>query len=161
MATVAMLQGLDGRPIIDVIGVGAGVYDRGREVGLKAVAYVGSGKTTVRDRSQKYGFTNTRSAAYYHLRELLDPAYDPKLMLPPDDLMISDLTTPKWVITTGVPPRIQVEPKDKVMERLGRSPDRGDAIAMVMWADRLRGTGSFAPPVGVLPATGLSPLAGR
>jgi hypothetical protein len=161
MSTVAMLQGLDARPIIDVTGVGAGVYDRGKEVGLKAVAYVGAGKTPVRDRSGKYGFTNIRSAAYYHLRELLDPAYQPTLMLPPDDLLTSDLTTPNWQITTGVPPKIQVEPKDKVMERLGRSPDRGDAVAMGMWADRLHGTGTFAAPVGGLPSTGLSPLSGR
>lgn len=158
MSTVAMLQGLDERPIIDVIGVGAGVYDRGKEVGLKAVAYVGSGKTPVRDRSRKFGFVNTRSAAYYHLRELLDPAYEPTLMLPPDDLLVSDLTTPTWAITTGVPPKIQVEPKDKVMERLGRSPDRGDAIAMAMWADRLQGAGHHAAPVGSMPTTGLSPI---
>jgi hypothetical protein len=158
MSTVGMLQGLDGRPIIDVIGVGAGVYDRGKEVGLKAVAYVGSGKTSIRDRSQKYGFTNIRSAAYWHLRELLDPAYEPRLMLPPDDLMISDLTTPTWTIITGVPPKIQVEPKDKVMERLGRSPDRGDAVAMAMWADRHHTGGTFVAPVGSLPTTSLSPL---
>jgi hypothetical protein len=155
MGTVAMLQGLEERPIIDVIGVGAGVYDRARELGLKAVAYVGAGKATVRDRSGKYGFTNVRSAAYYHLRELLDPVYEPTLMLPPDDLMISDLTTPKWRITTGVPPKIQVEPKDKVMERLGRSPDRGDAVAMSMWADR-SGGGQFVAPQGMLPSTSLS-----
>jgi hypothetical protein len=158
MRTVAMLQGLDSRPIVDVIGIGAGVYDRAREVGLKAVAYVGSGKTPIRDRSGKYGFTNTRSAAYYHLRELLDPAYEPRLMLPPDDLMISDLTTPTWTITTGSPPKIQVEVKEKVMERLGRSPDRGDSVAMAMWADRLQGTGNFAMPMGALPTTGLGPL---
>lgn len=161
MSTVAMLQGLDARPIVDVIGVGAGVYDRSKEVGLKALAYVGSGKTTHRDRSGKYGFTNIRSAAYYHLRELLDPAYKPVLALPPDDLMISDLTTPHWDITTGVPPKIQVEPKDKVMARLGRSPDRGDSIAMAMWADLHQGTGSFAAPVGSMPTSGMSPLGRR
>lgn len=157
MSTVSMLQGLDERPIIDVIGVGAGVYDRAREVGLKAVAYVGAGKTDIRDRSGKYGFVNIRSAAYYHLRELLDPAYEPTLMLPPDDLMISDLTTPKWEVTSGVPPKIKITPKEKVVEALGRSPDRGDAIAMGMWADRTGG-GSFAAPMGGLPVTGLSPL---
>lgn len=160
MSTVAMLQGLEERPIIDVIGVGAGVYDRARELGLAAIAYVGAGKATVRDRSGKYGFTNVRSAAYYHLRELLDPAYEPSLMLPPDDLMISDLTTPRWTITTGVPPKIQVEPKDKVMERLGRSPDRGDAVAMAMWADRSGGS-SFVLPQGTMPNTGLSPIGRR
>lgn len=148
MGTVGMLQGLDARPIIDVIGVGAGVYDRAREVGLKAVAYVGSGKAPTRDRSRQYGMYNVRSAAYWNLRELLDPSYDSKIMLPPDDLMISDLTTPTWTITTGVPPKIQVETKDKVVERLGRSPDRGDAVVMSFWAERSAGSGTFAAPVG-------------
>lgn len=160
MGTVGMLQGLDERPIIDVIGVGAGVYDRAREVGLKALAYVGAGKAMTRDRSRKYGFTNVRSAAYWNLRELLDPDVDSGLMLPPDDLMISDLTTPRWAITTGVPPKIQVEPKDKVMERLGRSPDRGDAVVMSLWADRVS-AGTFAAPQGTMPSTGMSPLGRR
>jgi hypothetical protein len=161
MATVGMLQGLDGRAIIDVIGVGAGVYDRMRELHTKPLAYVGSGKTPARDRSGKFGFVNIRSAAYWHLRELLDPEYDPVLALPPDDLMISDLTTPTWSITTGVPPKYQVETKEKVVERLGRSPDRGDAIAMAFWADRHQGSGTFVEPVGSMPTTGLSPLGRR
>ena len=161
MSQVAALQGLDGRAIIDVIGLGAGVYDRLRELGARPLAYTGSGKTPARDRSGKFGFTNVRSAAYWHLRELLDPAYEPVLALPPDDLMISDLTTPRWDVTTGVPPKIQVEVKDKVVERLGRSPDRGDAIAMSLWADRHTGGSSFAEPVGQMPVTGLGPLGKR
>lgn len=162
MSNVAMIQGLEERPIIDVTGVGAGVYDRGREVGLKAVAYVGAGKTPVRDRSRKYGYTNVRSAAYWNLRELLDPAYDSAIALPPDDLMISDLTTPTWEITTGMPPKIKVEPKEKVVDRLGRSPDRGDAVVMSFWADRPgQGSGVAAAPVGAMPTTGLSPLGRR
>lgn len=155
MSQVADLQGREGRAIVDVIGLGAGVYDRLRELHARPVAYTGSGKTTARDRSGKYGFTNVRSAAYWHLRELLDPAYDPVLALPPDDRMVSDLTTPTWNVTTGVPPKIQVEVKDKVVERLGRSPDRGDAVAMSLWADRHQGSGSFAAPVGQMPVSGL------
>ncbi len=158
MSTVSLVQGFDGRPIVDVVGVGAGVFDRLREVHAKPLPYVGSGKTTVRDRSGKYGFVNIRSAAYWNLRELLDPAYEPMLALPPDELMISDLTTPTWDITTGSPPKYQVETKEKVVERLGRSPDRGDAIAMAFWADRHQGTGNFAAPVGSMPTSSLTPL---
>lgn len=160
MSTVAMLQGLDGRPIIDVIGVGAGAYDRSRELGLKSVAYTGSARTVARDRSRKYGFVNVRSAAYWNLRELLDPAFEPVVMLPPDDLMVSDLTTPRWSVTTGLPPKYQVEPKDKVVERLGRSPDRGDAVVMSLWADRHQGSNEHVAPVGSLPVTGLAPFRG-
>lgn len=158
MATTVLVQAEPGRAIVDVIGVGAGVYDRLREMSTRPLAYTGSGKTNARDRTGKLGFTNIRSAAYWHLRELLDPNYDAVLALPPDDLMISDLTTPTWQVNTGIPPKIQVETKEKVVERLGRSSDRGDAIAMAMWADKHQGTGTFAEPVGSLPTTGLSPL---
>lgn len=158
MATVGMLQQRDGRAIIDAIGLGAGVYDRMRELGARPVAYIGAGKTARRDRTGKLGFTNVRSAAYWHVRELLDPAFDPVLALPPDDLMISDLTTPKWEEQTGLPPKIKVEPKDRVVARLGRSPDRGDAVVMAMWADLHQGSGNFVEPQGMMPATSLSPL---
>lgn len=156
MSQVAEMQGVEGRAIVDAVGVGAGVYDRLRELGYRPLAYVGAGKTSHRDRSGKYGFVNVRSAACWNLRELLDPAYDPVLALPPDDLMISDLTTPTWTITSGSPPKYVVETKEKVVERLGRSPDRGDAIAMAFWADLHSGAGTFAEPVGLMPSSGLT-----
>lgn len=161
MSQVAMLQGREGRSIIDTIGLGAGVYDRMRELHLRAVPYVGSSRTTARDRSGKYGFVNVRSAAYWHLRELLDPAYEPTLALPPDDLMVSDLTTPTWQITTGLPPKIQIEKKEDVVERLGRSPDRGDAVVMALWADRHRVGDNVAMPVNVPMGTSVSMLGSR
>lgn len=160
MATVAAVQARPGRAIVDVIGLGAGVYDRLREAGNRPIAYSGSGKTTRRDRSGKWGFTNVRSAAYWHVRELLDPAYDPVIALPPDDLLISDLTTPTWEVTSGVPPKIKVETKESVVARLGRSPDRGDAVVMSLWADAMGGRSQHVEPVGSMPTTGLSPLAG-
>lgn len=66
-------------------------------------------------------------------------------MLPPDDLLLADLTTPTWDVTTGVPPKIRVEKKDDVVARLGRSPDRGDAVAMSLWAERLAASSVQAP----------------
>lgn len=126
-------------PAVDSIGVGAGVVDRLRELGVPVVAYTGSAGTTARDRSGEWGFKNVRSAAYWNLRELLDPANDPQVCLPPDDLLLSDLTAPTWRTTSGLPPRIVVEPKEDVVARLGRSPDRGDAVVMAFWADRMGG----------------------
>lgn len=156
MKTAARAAARDGRAIVDVTGVGAGVYDRLREAGARPLGYAGAGRAEgFRDRSGKMTATNVRSAAYWNLRELLDPAFEPKICLPPDELMISDLTTPTWEITSGVPPRIKVEPKEEVVKRLGRSPDRGDAVAMAMWADRHRGegAGNFAAPKGIMPVS--------
>lgn len=155
MRVVGLVQARGiGRPVVDAAGVGAGVYDRLRELGgVRPVAYVGAGGVKGwRDNSGKLGAVNVRSAAYWNMRQLLDPANDPEIALPPDDLMISDLTAPTWEVMSGVPAKIKVEPKDKVVERLGRSPDRGDAVVMGFWADR-GGGGTFAEPRGVMPVT--------
>lgn len=147
-----------GRCIVDVIGVGAGVYDRLKQMGRKPVPYAGSGKSPLRDRSRQFGAFNVRSAAYWHLRELLDPEYEPTIALPPDDLLLSDLTTPRWEVTAGVPPKIKVETKESVVERLGRSPDRGDAVAAAFYADAVHTPTQVIKPIGFMPHTSLSPL---
>jgi hypothetical protein len=149
--------------VVDSAGVGGGVVDRLRELKLPVLPYTGAAKTTFRDRTGEFGFTNTRSAAYWHVRELLDPSHGAELMLPPSDLMISDLNTPTWSITSGVPPKIKVLEKDDVVEILGRSPDNGDAVVMAMWAEQLRREAQVAAPQGRFssPAVNLSPLAAR
>jgi hypothetical protein len=148
--------------VVDTIGIGAGVFDRLRELKLPVHPYTGSARTLYRDRTREYGFKNTRSGAYWHLRELLDPAYDSVVMLPPDELMISDLTTPTWDIESGAPPKIVVEKKEDVVARLGRSPDRGDAVVMAFWLEQLiRDLQVAKKPTGALPVhQELSPLAG-
>jgi hypothetical protein len=132
-------------PVVDSIGVGGGVVDRLRELGVPVLAYTGAAKTRRRTRDGEFGFANVRSAAYWNLRELLDPAFGAEIMLPPDDLMISDLTTPTWDVITGVPPKVQVEKKEDVVARLGRSPDRGDSIAMAFFAESLAYSNVLAP----------------
>lgn len=146
--------------VVDTIGVGAGVYDRLHELKLPVVPYTGSAKTGFKDRTGEYGFVNTRSAAYWNLRELLDPANDSVVMLPDDDLMVSDLTTPTWAINNGAPPKIVVEKKESVVERLGRSPDRGDAVVMAFWLEQLRRDAQLVRVTGEMPTTSLGPLAG-
>lgn len=159
MKIVAAAEAEGCRAIVDTVGVGAGVYDRMREKGLRPVAYVGSAKAHTRDRTGKYGYVNTRSAAYWRLRELLDPQYEPELALPPDDLLLSDLTTPRWKVATSIKPQYEVERKEDVVKRLGRSPDRGDGVVMVVYAEAARTPVIITEPSGSIPNTGLSPLA--
>lgn len=152
MQTTARVQAARGEgddapvPVVDSIGVGGGVVDRLRELRVPVLAYTGSAGTKARTRDREWGFTNVRSAAYWRMRELLDPAFGSEIMLPDDDLLLSDLTTPTWDVTTGVPPKIKVEPKDDVTARLGRSPDRGDAVVMSFWADTM-GASAVRSPV--------------
>lgn len=138
MATTARVQAelaAEARlAVVDTTGIGAGVTDRLRELNQPVHAYVGAAKTTALDRSGTWGFTNVRSAAYWRVRELLDPAFGPELCLPPDEQLLADLCAPTWSEKTGIPPKIQVEPKEDLVARLGRSPDAGDAVVMAVWA---------------------------
>lgn len=126
---------LDANPqaeaVIDVIGIGAGVVDRLREfkslIG-RVLAFIASGRTDAKDKTQELSFVNDRAWAWWTVRELLQ---DDIGELPPNDLMIGDLTAPKYQLMSGA--RIQVEEKDKVRERIGRSTNYGDTVIQAYW----------------------------
>lgn len=131
----------DAVAVVDVIGLGAGVVDRLRELTYRVRAFnastaarvldpVSRRMVPIMDRSGALGFVNLRAAAWWSLREQLDPAYFPTLALPDDPILIGDLTAPRWTLTSAG--RIQVESKDEIRTRLGRSTDRGDAVIQVM-----------------------------
>lgn len=121
----------NGYAVVDVIGVGAGVVDRLRELGYNVYAFNAGESTDAVDISGEIGFLNKRAAAWWGLRELLDPANGPTIALPPDDMLLGDLTAPKWFMTSAG--RIKVESKEDIKKRLGRSTDRGDAVVMAFW----------------------------
>jgi hypothetical protein len=122
--------------VVDAIGVGAGVVDLLRAHRAPVRPFVASAATKRRDASGSQRFRNLRSAAYWNLRELLDPALGATLALPPDDDLTADLTTPRWEPRTGGV--IEVEGKDDIRKRLGRSTDYSDAVAMACWSDLTR-----------------------
>lgn len=111
---------------VDVIGMGAGVVDR-----LKEQNYPVAGINVAEAASDTEKFTNLRSELWWNLRERLDP--NPKInpepiALPPDDELLADLSGIKYRIDSRG--RIQVESKEDMKKRLGRSPDRGDAVVL-------------------------------
>lgn len=124
---------LDANPkvkaVIDIIGIGAGVVHRLREqIEERILGFNAAEKTDKKDRLGELGFINKRSAAWWMMREILDPELGEAVALPPDDLLTGDLTTPKYRPTSGG--KIQVESKDDLRgpKRLGRSTDSGDAV---------------------------------
>ena len=120
------------RAVIDSIGVGAGVYDRCRELELKSDPFIASAKATRKDRSGQISFRNLRSAAIWHVRDMLDPAVSPTLALPPDDELIGDLcAVHKKDQSDG---KVMAESKKEIRARIGRSTDRGDSVVMALWA---------------------------
>lgn len=144
MATTGRVKGiLDaqrcGQAIVDVIGIGAGVVDRLREQGYAVIPFNAGESTKRKDRSAELEFFNVRAAAWWNLREMLDPGSGEDIALPPDDLLTGDLTAPHWRI--GSAGKIQIESKDDIKKRLGRSTDDGDAVVMVF--DRLTSAQSW------------------
>lgn len=120
--------------VIDVIGVGSGVVDMARRWGDRSIhAFNASRKTKRKDRSGLLGFKNQRSAMWWMVREMLDPAFDSKVMLPPDEDLAAELSSPHWRETPGG--LIQVESKDDVRARLGRSTDSADAVLQTFMTD--------------------------
>jgi hypothetical protein len=132
-----------GYAIVDVIGIGAGVFDRLREQHLSVKPFNASEGTDAKDKSGELLFLNKRSAAWWNLRELLDPANNPTVAVPPDDLLIGDLTAPHWKPTSVG--KIQVESKDEIRKRLGRSTDDGDAVVMAFYKEPERGSWASRP----------------
>lgn len=119
--------------VVDVIGVGAGVVDLLRMWNVPVTAFNASRKSTLRDRSGEYGFVNQRAAMWWTMREMLDPAFGPTLALPTDDQLLAELTAPKyWHTPAG---KIQVESKDDLRKRLGRSTDHADAVGQCLLTD--------------------------
>lgn len=93
------------------------------------IGHKGAEATSRRTVDQAFGFWNKRSECLWRLREALDPAQDggSTLALPDDAELVSDLTTPTYEITSR---GVKVQSKDSVVSVLGRSPDKGDAVAM-------------------------------
>lgn len=124
---------------IDADGVGAGVYDHVvNDLGKDRVKpFHAAEATTWKDVSGELEFINTRAAAWWNLRQLLDPSKGSTLELPDDDSLAADLTAPHKKETGRG--KIQVESKDDVKKRThGRSTDRADAVIMGLWKKKKR-----------------------
>lgn len=74
-------------------------------------------------------FADQRSELWWRMREALDPVNDSGICLPPDRQLLNDLCTPKWEVRSN---RIKVQSRDKIIEKLGRSPDRGTAYVLAL-----------------------------
>lgn len=140
VATLVMGLRRDDAPVhIDIIGVGTSPHDFLARSHVQTVAINGSAKSLGTDKSGHLKFVNLRSELYWRLREALDPMNPHPIALPDDAELLADLTAPRWWLT---PAGIQVEPKygkptadgkpTGLVARLGRSPDRGDAVVYAL-----------------------------
>lgn len=119
-------------------GFGSGTYLILKDnIGLQnIVSYRGGSSPTARSQDGKLQFANLRSQAYWQFREALDMGQDggSLIELPKDARLLAGLTAPTFEIK-GL--RIQVEPKEKVKQKLGYSPDEADAVVIAWFSRRV------------------------
>lgn len=130
---IAALGEADAPVFVDVIGIGASVYDQLAAIDSMGVTGINVASSpspkTATDKSGKYGFANLRSQMIWQFREALEPGSGEAIALPDTRELRLDLTAPKYKIVGG---KIKIEAKDDIKKRMGRSPDDGDAV-MLAW----------------------------
>jgi hypothetical protein len=127
----------DGAEItVDEIGLGAGVLDRLRALDVKADGF-NAGRQATEAR-----FLNMRAQAFWHLRKLLEES---QIAVPADERLFDELTAIRWVTTPEG--KVKLESKDDTRARLGRSPDRADAVAMAFWSYKRSSVPPYQGPV--------------
>jgi len=116
--------------IVDVVGVGAGVFDRLREEKFNVIPFNAGERSEVTDSTGSFKFQDKRSAAWWGMRERLDPDRGDRILLPPDNILLQDLVSPKQNMQSNG--KIKVESKDDIRRRLGRSTDAADAVIQAL-----------------------------
>lgn len=116
---------------VDAIGIGSSALDFIRGLNLLVLPVVGSEGSTVMDVDGNLRMRNKRAEMYWKLREALDPTNPDPIALPPDQELLADLCAVRYkVVTMGKVAAILIRDKDEIRTVLGRSPDKGDAVAM-------------------------------
>ena len=115
------------RLVVDVAGIGSSPYDVLSSQGYNVDDFNGGTHSPYTDAAGNLNFANRRAEAWWKFREALDPNSGLDIALPPDPELMADLAAPTWELTTR---GIQIELKEKIIKRLGRSPDCGDAVTM-------------------------------
>lgn len=123
----------DAAPVIVDVGGGYGgaVTLRLKDNGIAFAPFNGANGATGHSKDGQLSFVNRRAQAWWKFREELDPDQEggSPIALPPDPELRADLAAPTYEVTSR---GIQVEGKDDLRKRLGRSPGKGDAVVMCL-----------------------------
>lgn len=111
-------------------GYGADVASRLKANGIPFDAFNGANKSTA-IAANGIRFLNARAEAWWKFRDELNPEREggSVIALPDDPELLADLATPTFEVKTS---GVQIESKDDIKARLGRSPDKGDAVVMCL-----------------------------
>lgn len=128
-------------------GYGGATYEQLKANGIQAETHKGAERSTRRTRDGKQGFKNLRTQVAWRFREALDPSETggSPIILPDDPELFADLTALIFFDDRGT---IELEPKEDLVKRLGRSTNKGDAVLMAWHA----GPKYLAPGEGRAPS---------
>ena len=149
---VGILGDTKAKAVVDAVGVGAGVAHRLAELGKSVVAFKGGESTDRKDFTQEATFKDKNAAAWYGVRDLLNPEHGHKIAIPPNDKLTSDLTSRHY--TRRSDNVIMVESKKDMKKRLkieeveseSDSPDHGDTVAMALFEMSMQKSDSMTIP---------------
>lgn len=111
---------------MDALGVGTSPYDiLTATPGISVNGINSSEGSSYRDKSGRYRLVNLRAELWWRLREALDPRSGEAIELPDDRELLADLCAPRFEVQKS---GIKIESKDDIKERIGRSPDKGEAV---------------------------------
>ncbi len=114
------------RIMVDVIGIGAGVYDRLKELKFPAIP------VNVAERAKdNEEYARVRDELWGEVRNALQEG----LSLPDDEELAGQLSAPKYKFDSAG--RIVIESKDDMKKRGVDSPDRADALCNSFYQQRL------------------------
>lgn len=118
------------RLYVDTIGVGAGVYDRLRELGVNAIPVNVSENAIDAEH-----FVNVRAERFWDLRRRFQNGEIDLSRLPRDayDRLCGELTALSFSYSSRG--QVKIEAKEKMRERLGHSPDSADALMLAFTPD--------------------------
>ncbi len=108
------------RIVVDDSGVGGGVTDQLRAMGLQVHAFNGGNAANRPNR-----FPNRRSEQWFEAAAQMED-----IDLDVDEQLAADLTAPRYSYDLKL--RQVVEKKEETKKRLGRSPDRADAVLLTL-----------------------------
>lgn len=112
---------------VDVIGVGATTYDHLKPIYKRTYPVNASEASYYRDRSGKLKMRNVRAEMHWRMRDALDPENGDDLALPNDPEVLADLCAARYKLSSA---GVLIEEKAEIKERIGRSPDVGEAIML-------------------------------
>ena len=110
---------------VDDSGVGGGVTDRLREVVREKNLHVTINGCNNGAKPRDAHYLNWGTESYFAMRDRLQSG---EIILPRDDELSAQLTTRKYFLNSA--DKLALERKDEFKKRIGRSPDRADALIL-------------------------------